>query len=119
MHLPAAPTRRFRITFRISADERARIEAGAVRAGLRLSGYARAALVQAKPLRASRRPPVEVSLLSHALAQLGAVATSLRRVAGACILTPVAEREIMRLLSELARVLARVMKALGRKAARP
>ena len=110
-----APRRRYRISFRTSLDERNRIDADAARAGLRISGYARAVLLGAKPLRASRRPRVEVTLLTKLLVELGAITTALISFTSSSCAAPVVERGILRTLADLNKCGAGIMKALGRK----
>ncbi len=113
MYSTRVPPRRFCITIRVSSDERDRIESAAAHAGFRVSGYVRAILVNAKPLRAARRPAVAVQLLGVALARLGSIASLLAQLAGVPTLTST-ERALVRELGELKICRALVMKALGR-----
>jgi hypothetical protein len=62
-----------RVSLRVSARERESIETAASRAGLCLSDYLRRIVLAAKPLRARRRPPLEIHLAARLLVQLGAV----------------------------------------------
>lgn len=110
--------RRFcRVSLRVSARERSRIEAAATRAGFCLSDYARRVLLRAKPLRARRRPPLEIHLAAQLLIQLGTVTSTLRAIASqtAVALTPLVERELARALYELRDCRRGLMRALGRK----
>lgn len=50
-------------------------------AGLSAAGYSRAAILNAKPLRASRRPSVNVSILSEFLGQMGKIGANINRIA--------------------------------------
>ena len=59
------------VSVRLSADERATLEAAAEAAGLTLSGYIRRVLLAAPALRKARRPPVEKTDLARILAHLG------------------------------------------------
>jgi hypothetical protein len=124
MHPDQASRRRYRICFRVTALERQALDAAALKCGLKLSGYARAALVGAKPLRAARRPTVEAVLLARVLAKLGIIASSLGDIAAAArsagselTLLPSTERELAQCLRELRPCRSQLMRALGRKAA--
>jgi hypothetical protein len=119
----SAPTRRFRITIRLSGIERQQLTEAAKRSGLTLSSYARSVLVGAKPQRAARRPAVETLLLVRALTRLGLIASALSDISAAArqagtelCLMPTTEREIARCLRELRPCRAQLMQALGRKA---
>jgi hypothetical protein len=119
-----ASKRRYRICFRVTARERQILDAAALKCGLKLSAYARAALVGAKPTRAARRPAVEVVLLARVLAKLGIVASSLsdiataaRRAGSELTLLPSTERELAQCLRELRPCRSQIMRALGRRAA--
>jgi hypothetical protein len=81
MHPDQASRRRYRVCFRVTALERQALDAAALKCGLKLSGYARATLVGAKPTRAVRRPAVEAVLLARVLAKLGMIASSLGDIA--------------------------------------
>ena len=59
------------ITIRLTADERARIDADAERAGLTSGSYARRTLLGADTPRQIRRPPVERKELARLLGELG------------------------------------------------
>jgi Mobilization protein NikA len=112
--------RRFRISIRVSADERSSLQQGAVRAGLALSAYARLILFSAKPPRAARRPPVEVSLLVQTLDRLGVIASNLLQVTAAVqgdafSLMPACERDLWRTLADLRALRPVLLKALGKR----
>lgn len=74
----AAPAR-----MRLSADERAQLEAAAERAGLTLAAYMRHQCLGTAGPRAQRRPPVERAALAQLLGQLGKVGGNLNQVARA------------------------------------
>jgi uncharacterized protein (DUF1778 family) len=120
---PTSAARRFRITLRLTQTERRQLSDAAVHSGLTLSAYARAVLVQAKPLRAARRPAVEAVLLARMLARLGVIASALgdiakvaRHAGSEVTLMPSLERELARCLRELRPCRSQLMRALGRKA---
>ena len=118
------PARQHRIDVRLSTEERLAIEAAAIRTGLTLSGYIRAAVLGVRPLRSARRPPVEVVLLTQVLVRLGAIAFALRLASGTAILEsdtlpPIFGREIARALTDLRHCRQKIMMALGRKALAP
>jgi hypothetical protein len=124
MHPDQVSKRRYRICFRVTAVERQILDAAALNCGLKLSGYARAALVGAKPTRAARRPTVETVLLARLLAKLGLIASSLgdiataaRRAGSELTLLPSTERELAQCLRELRPCRSQIMRALGRKTA--
>lgn len=113
--------RRFRITIRVSLSERQTVEAAASRTGITLSAYARHALLGAKPLRAARRPSVDVSLLVSVLDRLGGIASTMRAVS--CLLSARAalalpssmERDLARSLLELRALRPQLLRALGKR----
>jgi hypothetical protein len=113
--------RRFRITLRVTADERRSLAVAARRSGLCLSAYLRLALVRAKPVRAARRPAVETILLAAVLARLGEIATLLHQIAKAVSasgnpLMPSIERELLHTLTSLRGLRSALLRAMGRKA---
>jgi hypothetical protein len=109
-----------RLSLRVSTRERSRIEAQADHAGLCLSDYLRRIVLGAKPLRARRRPPLEVQLAAQLLAQLGVITSDLRAIAAACSpLMPFVERELARALRDLAGYRTRLLRLLGRRAGAP
>jgi uncharacterized protein (DUF1778 family) len=114
--------RRFcRLSLRVSQHERSAIETAATRAGFCLSDYLRRIVLAAKPLRARRRPPVELHLAAQLLVQLGAIASELRTIARQtrAALSPVIERQLGRILHELQRCRITLLRALGRKGRAP
>lgn len=116
--------RRFRITIRVSLAERTAIDRAAKRSGVTLSAYARRALVNAKPLRAARRPTVEASLLVGVLDRLGCVASNLTRIActlemGSTVSLPGAMRDLSRSLTERRTLRPLLLLALGKRVTIP
>jgi hypothetical protein len=71
------------VRVRLSAPERAALEAAADGAGLTLSGYIRGVVLGAPALRKARRPPVEKIDLARMLAQLGKIGSNLNQLAHA------------------------------------
>src|SRR5271156_200822 len=70
------------IGFRATAEERAKIKALALRAGLTLSSYVRSRSLSKPTTRAVRRPPVETAELAKLLGTLGAVGGAIQQIAG-------------------------------------
>lgn len=101
---------------RLTAAERAQIEAQAARAGLALGSHARRVLLGAEPPRQARRPSVEAAALSAAVAQLGRVGSNLNQLArraneGRFPAPP----ELAAGLAEVRAAVALMIEALGRK----
>lgn len=124
MTLSGGVRRRFRITVRLSAEERNALDAAAESSALTLSDYVRCVLTGSKPLPAARKPTVEASLLARVLARLGQTSSSLSRIADAAGKAPVGvplmpflERELLRTLTDLKACRSQLMDALGRRAA--
>ncbi|MDB5584483.1 MAG: hypothetical protein JWR80_9659 [Bradyrhizobium sp.] len=69
------------ITIRLTADERARIDGDAERAGLTSGSYARRTLLGADTPRQIRRPPVERKELARLLGELGHIGSNLNQIA--------------------------------------
>lgn len=69
------------VKFRVTAAEKTIIEAEAARTGLTAASYARARTLNAAPLRAVRRPPVEMEALSRALGLLGLYGSNVNQLA--------------------------------------
>lgn len=69
------------ITVRLSADERAAVDAAAERAGLTPGSYARQVLLGAPAPRQVRRPPVERRELARLLGELGKIGGNLNQLA--------------------------------------
>jgi len=103
------------LPIRLSADERAVVEAAAEKAGLATGSYARQTLLGAPAPRQVRRPPVERRELARLLGELGKVGGNLNQLAKAAnsgVL--VYGNEIDTALGGLAEVRNAVLKALGR-----
>lgn len=66
---------------RLSPQEAAKIEALAAEAGLTVSGYFRATVLQAKPPIRSRKPPIGQKQLAQLLAQIGHIGGNLNQIA--------------------------------------
>jgi hypothetical protein len=103
------------LPIRLSADERAAVEAAAEKAGLTASSYARQVLLGAPAPRQVRRPPVEKRELVRLLGGLGNVRGNLNQLAKAVhtgIL--IYSGDIDAALAALAEVRAAILAALGR-----
>ncbi|WP_456777385.1 plasmid mobilization protein [Bradyrhizobium sp. USDA 3315] len=117
--------RRFRVTIRVSLSERQAVDAAASRSGITLSAYAQHALVNAKPLRAARRPSVDMSLLVSVLDRLGGIASTMRAIsrllsARAELALPSSmERDLARSLSDLRALRPQLIRALRKRPEAP
>jgi hypothetical protein len=113
--------RRCRLSLRVSSPERSCVDAAAERAGLCLSDYLRRIVLGAPPLRAKRRPPLEIRLAAQLLMQLGAIASHLHAIlrSSGTPLTIPTERDLVRALSQLRECRLGLLKMLGRRPARP
>ena len=69
------------IQIRVSAEELAQIREAADRAGVALGSHARQALLSAPQPRAVRRPPIDRTAIAQVLAELGPIASDVRRLA--------------------------------------
>lgn len=121
MTLSDGRQRRFRITIRVTLSERQAVDAAASRSGITLSAYARHALLGAKPLRAARKPSVDMSLLVSVLDRLGGIASTIRAVScmlsarAADALPPFMERDLARSLIELRSLRPQLLRTLGKR----
>jgi hypothetical protein len=122
MPISTTSRRRYRVTLRFSLAEKQALAAAALRSGLQVSAFIRLQILNAKPLRAARRPTVEKVLLARLLAKLGTIASCLADLAAAMRgrphngdYLPSTERELSRRLSELGQCRAALMRALGRR----
>ena len=68
------------VAFRVSTEERAKLEQAAEHAGLTLGSYVRQRVLAAPKTRAVRRPPVEQKLLAQLLGQLGKVGGNIHQI---------------------------------------
>lgn len=69
------------IPFRVSATERAEIEAAADRAGLTLGSYVRARILTRPTTRATRSPPTNKAALARLLGEIGRVGSNINQIA--------------------------------------
>ncbi len=103
------------LTIRLSAEERAEVEAAADRAGLVVGSYARQALLGAPAPRQVRRPPLERRELARLLGGVGKIGSNLNQLAKAVHTgVLVYNGELDAVLSGLAEVRDAILKALGR-----
>lgn len=103
------------LTVRLSADERATVDAAAERAGLTAGSYARHAMLGAPAPRQVRRPQIERKELARLLGELGKIGGNLNQLAkasnsGAIVYTGEIDAE----LAGLMEVRTAILKALGR-----
>jgi hypothetical protein len=103
------------IGFRASAEERARIQAAAERAGLTVSSYVRSRSLKKPTTRAVRRPPVETTQLAQLLGLLGAASGELHRI-GESLTTADADSNTRAALASLREAATAIMQALGKRA---
>jgi hypothetical protein len=123
---PAAPPKRSgsekrqrtaSILVRLTAEERAAIEAAASRAGLTLASYARGQMLGGPQPRAARRPPVETRQLARILGELGKIGSNINQLAraGNIGLLNAADRGELQAETQALRALrGYLMEALGR-----
>jgi hypothetical protein len=104
------------IRVRLSASERASLEAAAEAAGLTLSGYVRRVLLAAPASGRARRPPVEKAELARLAAHIGKVGSNLNQLAHASNAGATVDGVALAAeLAELATVRAAIRAALGRE----
>ncbi|WP_040620035.1 plasmid mobilization protein [Rhodovulum sp. PH10] len=124
MTLSSGTHRRFRITIRLSAAERAIIDAAAEKSRLTLSSHVRRILLAAKPHPSARRPCLDVSLLARILASLGKIGSALEQIAAVGLgdtdrsFIFSVQRELLRTLADLRACRSLLLEALGRRGAR-
>jgi hypothetical protein len=68
------------IGFRVTEDERAKVQAAADRVGLTTSSYARSRALEKPTTRAVRRPPVQTAQFAQLLGLLGTCGGELQRI---------------------------------------
>lgn len=73
--------RQKRLTIRFNETEWQDMQTRADVAGLSTAGFSRAVLLNAKPLRASRRPPVDKAQLAFLLADIGKIGSNINQLA--------------------------------------
>jgi len=98
---------------RLTAAERATLDAAAERAGLSLAGYARSTLLSAPPVRQARRPPVERAELARLLAQLGKIGSNVNQIARVLNSDGDTPPELAGVPEDIAIMRAAIMAALG------
>ena len=69
------------LAIRFNEAERQAVQTRADVAGLSTAGYLRAVALDAKPLRASRRPPVDRAELAFLLADIGKIGSNINQLA--------------------------------------
>jgi hypothetical protein len=105
------------IGFRANADERARIQANADRAGLTVSSYVRSRSLRKPTTRAVRRPPVETAQLAQLLGLLGAAGGELQRLAKAYSAEgPCPAEALGAALADFRAAASAILRALGKRA---
>jgi hypothetical protein len=105
------------LPIRLSAEERAKIEQAAERAGLAAGSYARQTLLGAPAPRQVRRPMVEKQELARLLGELGKIGGNLNQLAKASNQGLIVyDNEILSALGGLRVVRDAIMAALGREA---
>jgi hypothetical protein len=104
------------LTVRLSAEERAAVDAAAGAAGLTAGSYAREAMLGGPAPREVRRPPAEREELVRLLAALGKIGSNLNQLAHAANTgTVLYSDEIAATLASLREVRDALLKALGRE----
>jgi hypothetical protein len=104
------------LTIRLSAEERAAIDAAAERSGLTMGSYARQALLGAPAPRQVRRPPIERKELARLLGELGKIGGNLNQLAREANQGLVVNQvELLAALASLRAVREAILVALGRE----
>lgn len=100
----------------LTPEERRTVEDKAARAGLSLSGYARACLLGESGPRAVRRPPVELQLLGKAIAELNKIGSNINQVAHAANMGRILDNVMLsRLAAELGDAVKVLLEAAGKR----
>lgn len=100
---------------RLTPEEHEQAESAASDAGLTLSSYARAQLLNGAPPRSVRRPPVEKQLLARVLGQLGKAGSNVNQIARFLNFgDEVLNEDVRATILEIREAVAAVMHALGR-----
>ena len=104
------------LSIRLTDAEAEQLQAVANRAGLSLGGFARQALLDAPPPRASRRPPIERAELAQLLAHVGKLGSNINQLAkygnqGRLVDDPA----LAAAAADVAALRAAIMAALGRE----
>ena len=104
------------LPIRLSAEERAAIEAAAEKAGLATGSYGRQVLLSAPAPRQVRRPPVERRELARLLGEVGKLGSNLNQIAKAVHMGQlVYTGELDSALAGVLEVRAAILRALGRE----
>ena len=103
------------LAIRLTDAEADQLQAVANRAGLSLGGFARQALLDAPPPRASRRPPIERVELAKLLAHVGKLGSNINQLAKYGNLGRLVEDpHLAAAAADIAALRAVIMEALGR-----
>lgn len=106
--------RQKRLTIRFNEHEWQDVQTRSGNAGLSLAGYARAVLLNTKPLRASRRPSVDRAELALVLGQVGKIGGNVNQLARLAHLGGWPEHEELRqAVADLRFMRDTLLKALG------
>lgn len=106
--------RQKRLTVRLDDNEWQALQTRADVAGLSTAGYVRAVSLDAKPLRASRRPPVDRAELAHVLGQVGKIGGNINQLTRLAHLGGWPEHEDLRqAVADLRFMRDTLLKALG------
>lgn len=104
------------LTIRLTAEERAKIDADSERAALTPGSYARGVLLGAPAPRQVRRPPIEKQMLARLLGSLGHIGANINQIARAVNTGEEADRTALYAAwSDLRTMRDAVLKALGRE----
>jgi hypothetical protein len=104
------------INVALTVEERTAAEAKAARAGLSLSGYARACLLGDSGPRAVRRPPLEIQLFGKAIAELNKIGSNINQVAHAANTGRILDTVMLsRMTAELSEAVNVLLEAAGKR----
>lgn len=104
------------IGFRVSPEERAEIEMAAAASGLTVGSFVREKLLKASTTRQTRKPALDLILLSKLLGQLGKIGGNLNQIAKRLNEgRGVGSERIVVVLSELSILKESILKALRRE----
>ena len=102
------------IAFRVTEEERAKIEAAADAAELTIGSFVRAKILKKSVTKATRRPSLDREILGRALGMLGKVGSNINQIAkhmNSGGHTPAAE--ILKALNDFAILKEQILKAIG------
>jgi hypothetical protein len=104
------------VKFRVTPEEKLVVDAKAQHAGLTAASYARSLALNAPPVRAVRRPPVEVEALSRLLGLSGRATGSIHQIAKRVNFGEAVEAaEIRAAVAEVREAALAIMQMLGRR----